>query len=188
MRNLRNLPLAVRLGGAFGLVALLLLAVAVVGVSRVQSVRHQVDDLSQRTLRATTLLAEMNDSTSATAAAVVRHLYVFDGDLKAQDAVARQIDADIAVGAADGPRIAALVKGTAAAAPLSAANAGRVKFHWTVQSAVKRSRQETVDGAENRAGSRTYYEGTVLPAGAAAAQAAAKARHALSAEAAQAAA
>ena len=50
MLHPRHLPLSARLGGAFGLVAVLLLAVAVLGVSRVGAVKHDVNELGLRSV------------------------------------------------------------------------------------------------------------------------------------------
>src|SRR4051794_20888880 len=157
MRTLRNLRLSVRLGGAFGLVALLLLATSVLSASRLGVVQSRVDQLSERTLRAQTLLSEMNDATLVSAGETARHLYVYDGDLKQQDAVARTVADQIAIGDADAPKVAALVKGTSAAPGVAAANVARGRFLAHVQKAIKLSRRETVSGTENRDGSRNYY-------------------------------
>src|SRR4051812_39117619 len=117
MRTLRNLPLAVRLGGAFGLVAVLLVAISVLGVTRMRAVQHHVDDLADNEMRAAALIADMKEGMTGNVAGATQHLYVYDGDLEHGDALARSIAADMAEGDKAGPEIAALVKGTSAAGP-----------------------------------------------------------------------
>src|SRR5689334_7846932 len=109
MRTLRNLPLAVRLGGAFGLVALLLVAIAVVGVTRVESVQHRADDLGRSKLRAAALIAGMKEGMTANVGAATQHLYVYDGELRHQDALAKGIAGDLAQGDKAAPEVVALV-------------------------------------------------------------------------------
>jgi hypothetical protein len=119
MRTLRNLRLSARLGGAFGLVALLLLAIAVLGATRASAVKNDVNDLAQNKMRAAAMLGEMKASIEASMNAASQHLYVYDGDLEAQDALGKKIASDIALGDKNGPELIALMKGT------SAAGAGR---------------------------------------------------------------
>jgi hypothetical protein len=65
-------PLSARLGGAFGLVAVLLLAVAVLRISRVGAVKHDVNDLGLRKLHAQALIGAIADRTGANAQATTQ--------------------------------------------------------------------------------------------------------------------
>ena len=65
MQTLRNLRLSARLGGAFGLVAVLLLAIAILGATRIGAVKHDANDLAQNKMRAAGMLGEMKESLSS---------------------------------------------------------------------------------------------------------------------------
>jgi methyl-accepting chemotaxis protein len=179
MRTLRNLRLSVRLGGAFGLVALLLVAIAVLGITRVRTVQNQVDDLAKNKMRASAILGEMKEGMIQTMNATSQHLYVYDGDIKEEDALAKEINADIATGDKAGPQLAALVKGTPAVSAIHGANDARAALSAAIRKDIKASRQETLSGAENRDRSRNYYLGTVDPRSDKASAAADKATDAL---------
>jgi hypothetical protein len=69
----------------------LLLAVAVLGISRVGAVKHDVNDLGLRKLHAQALIGAIADRSGANAQATTQHLYVYDGDLENEDALQREI-------------------------------------------------------------------------------------------------
>src|SRR4051794_9274094 len=99
------------------------------------------------------------------------HLYVHDGDLAAQDAIAKEI---AALTAADGKDFATLAKSVDAPATstlLGRYKAANARFVSTYGTAIRRSRGETVRNVEERDGSRDYFTSTVLPAEAAASKA-----------------
>ena len=116
MQTLRNLRLSARLGGAFGLVAVLLLAIAVLGATRLGVVKNDVNQLASHEIRAQALVGQMAERSSATINAVTQHLYVFDGNLKEEDALAAEIKAAMTADDADAAKLAPLVAGTPAAA------------------------------------------------------------------------
>ena len=164
MKTLRNLRLSARLGGAFGLVALLLLAIALLGATRVNAVKNDVNDLGQRKIRAQALIGQMGARASSTINATTQHLYVFDGDVKHEDGIAKEIAADMAADDRDGEAVARLTAGTSAATSVKLAADARERFHAAVEEVIKRSREETVKAVDDRAHSRDYYTNTVDPA------------------------
>src|SRR6476646_4367106 len=105
MQTLRNLRLSARLGGAFGLVAVLLLAIALLGASRVGTVKNDMNDLAKHKLRAQSLIGAMSERGSSIANATTQHLYVFDGDLKSEDALQKEILDDMATDDRDGAEL-----------------------------------------------------------------------------------
>ena len=88
MTSIRNLPLAVRLGGAFGALCLALAIVAFTGVHAMNGLRAETDELAEHHLRAAELLGGMQTRAKDNMSLVAQHLYVRDGDLAAQDAIA----------------------------------------------------------------------------------------------------
>src|SRR3954467_12986006 len=96
MQRLRNLRLAVRLGIAFGALALGLLVVSVVAFKSTANLDTKVHglavDVPQYTATVDGIAARMPDEGHL----VAQHLYVYDGDLAAQDKVAKQFEAQAA--------------------------------------------------------------------------------------------
>jgi methyl-accepting chemotaxis protein len=92
IQRLRNLPLAARLGVAFGALALGLLVVALVAFRATDGLRANVDalavDVPDYTATVDGLAARLPEEAHLT----VRHLYEFDGDLKAQDEVEAEFE------------------------------------------------------------------------------------------------
>jgi methyl-accepting chemotaxis protein len=164
MQTLRNLRLSLRLGGAFGLVAVLLLAIAILSASRLAAVRNDVNQLSSHEIRAQALVGQMAERSSATINATTQHLYVYDGDLEHEDALDAEIKADMAKDDADAATLGKLVAGTPAAGPVKAAGVARDAFHAATEHALELSRRETVSGAASRDGSRNFYLARIDPA------------------------
>ena len=92
MQKLRNLPLAARLGVAFGALAVGLLVVTVVAFRATDGLGSKVDALAVDVPKYTELVDGIAARLPEEAHLTVRHLYVFDGDLKAQDEVAAQFE------------------------------------------------------------------------------------------------
>src|SRR5215204_4055349 len=92
MTSLRNLPLAVRLGGAFGALCLALAIVAFTGAHAMNGVRDDSDTIANHHLRASTLLGGMQERAKENVGLVAEHLYVYDGDLATQDDIVDRID------------------------------------------------------------------------------------------------
>jgi methyl-accepting chemotaxis protein len=166
MQLLRNLPLAARLGVAFGALAVGLVVVAVTALVSVARLDTHVDTLANTHLGTTRLVTDMGQRVESVAHMVVQHLYVRDGDLPAQDEVQAEIAKLQEANDRDGRTAAALVKsvGGEATRTIAAFDDAEAKFVAEYREALKLSRQETVDAVEERDGSRTQYTDQVLPA------------------------
>src|SRR3954466_6157860 len=99
------------------------------------------------------------------------HLYVHDGELAEQDAIAKQIDAITAADAKDFRTLSSSLDDSRAHALLGRYKAASDRFAATYATAIRRSRDETVRNVEDRDGSRDYFTSTVLPAEAGASKA-----------------
>jgi methyl-accepting chemotaxis protein len=158
-----NLKLSVRLGIAFGALVVALAIIAAVGLNGIDRLEANADELSNRDVAALLELVTISEDFLAVHGDVVRHLYVEDGFLDAQDETAARIEdsgaeADAALSTL-GPRL----EGDAARATFAEFEQAYGDFVAASAKAVKLSRQETVDGVGERAGSRTVYTEEVLP-------------------------
>ena len=91
MTSIRNLPLAARLGGAFGVLCVAVAIVAFTGTHAMSGLRAETDELGERHLPAAQLLGGMQTRAKDNVSLIAQHLYVRDGDLAAQDEI---IDGD----------------------------------------------------------------------------------------------
>src|SRR3954449_44009 len=119
MNKIRNLPLAVRLAGAFGALTLALVIVAFTGTRAMNGISGKADGLANTNLKSAQILADMQTRAKDDIGLGEQHLYVHDGDLAAQDAVAKDIAADDAAIAKDAGRLRPLFAGTGAADELA---------------------------------------------------------------------
>ena len=162
LHRLRNLPLAVRLGAGFGTLALGLVLVSLLSAKALTNSQADMKE-SRGDFTAIQLLGGLIAREEATGQLTTAHLYVYDGKLAAQDAMAK--------------RIAALEQQTAAAAKqarpffdgdraqlIETYDADQKDFHAAVDKALALSRAETVKKAEQRDGSRAVYLTQVTPA------------------------
>jgi methyl-accepting chemotaxis protein len=162
MKHIRNLPLAVRLGGAFGALCLSLAIVALTGVLAMHGLRADSDELANRHLRAAELLADLQMRAKDDVSLVAQHLYVHDGDLPTQDQVAADLKTNWARNKADGAELEKLFAGTPAEDEFVTYAKLSDTMTATEQEAIRRSRTETIQKAEERDGSRNLYSDTVL--------------------------
>jgi methyl-accepting chemotaxis protein len=158
-----NLRLAVRLGVAFGALVLALAVTAVLSISGLGRLDADAKELSDRDIQAFGQLVVISEDFLATDGDVLRHLYVEDGHLKAQDKTAKRIthwseEADEALAALEPKLESAEAKST-----LAKFEGQYRKYVAAVSKTVEISRQETVDGVEERDGSRTAYAEQVRP-------------------------
>jgi methyl-accepting chemotaxis protein len=165
MNQLRSVRLGARLAGAFALLCIALLVVGVVGVKAIKSLDVASASSAQgRGLKALTIVAELGQGAQANAHDTVRHLYVYDGDLKTEDAIAKRV----AVRKADVSRSFAEldkdITSSAAKAELAALADVRGTYAAAFSKAIAQSRKETVANVEERDGSRTTYTDKVVPA------------------------
>jgi methyl-accepting chemotaxis protein len=160
MHRLRNLPLAARLGLGFGMLALGLALVSL--MARGSLTRTQADTQEAGgDFHAVQLVGKLVERDETVAHLTAQHLYVFDGALRRQDGLARQIEALQQTNAA-GIKEARQFFDDERAPMLDRFAAAEKDFVAAVDEATARSRRETVDQAEERDGSRDLYTGGVL--------------------------
>jgi methyl-accepting chemotaxis protein len=166
MQTFRNLRLAVRLGVAFGALAVGLVVVAAVALASAGQNQSALESISKHDVAALELVSDLGERTQSIAHKTAQHLYVYDGDLEAEDALQAEIEALRDQNGKDGKALAAIV-GTArpeAADELSAFSDARDAYIAEWSKALELSRRETVDGVEDRDGSRAVYTDDVVPA------------------------
>jgi methyl-accepting chemotaxis protein len=170
MQKLRNLPLAARLGVAFGALALGLIVVSFVAFRSTDNLNSKVDELAGDVPQYTAVVDGIAARLPEEAHATVEHLYVYDGDLAAQDKIAAEFEelakadesaftamVDV-LSATDDPETAEAADG------VKQLEASYLEYLGSIRKAIKVSRQETVDGVEERVGSRTLYLKQIVPA------------------------
>jgi methyl-accepting chemotaxis protein len=162
MTKIRNLPLAVRLAGAFGALVVALLIIAFAGTRAMSGISGKADSLAHTNLKSAELLAEIQMYAKDDIALGEQHLYLHDGQLAVEDGIAKKIAGNNATIARDAAQLDKLLAGTGAADDLARYDQLRNQMVSDLRTAIQRSRQETVRKAENRDGSRGYFEGTVL--------------------------
>ncbi len=162
MTSIRNLPLAARLGGAFGALCLALVVVAFTGVSAMNGLRATSDELGDRHLMVAELFGTMQSRAKDNLGLVSQHLYVLDGNLAAQDKLVKDLEANWAKNAQDGAALAKLLAGTPIESTYAEFAAERAQFVELQKSALEDSRRETVENVEERTASRTTFEGELL--------------------------
>jgi methyl-accepting chemotaxis protein len=163
MQSLRNLRLAVRLAVAFGALAAGLLLVGAVAVSEMRALKSEANGLAERDVRALALAGTVGRRASTIAHHVAQHLYVFDGDVEAQDEVQKELEELRDANTRDGKALQSLLAGTESEEEMRAFAETRVRFVEGWQKAVELSREETVQDVEERTGSRELYLARVAP-------------------------
>src|SRR5262245_32527615 len=165
MHRLRNLPLAARLGLGFGMLALGLAIVSLIAVR--SSGRTQADVREAGgDFHAVQLVGKLVERDETVAHLTAQHLYVFDGDLRREDALARRIDALQKTNAGSVEQAKAFFDDERAPM-LARFGAAEKAYVAVVDKALALSRRETVGHVEERDASRTLYTGDVLAANAA---------------------
>ena len=76
MTSIRNLPLAVRLGGAFVALCVALAVVAFTGLHAMSGLEAKTDVIAERHLRAAQLLGDLRMRTKDNVSLIAQHLYV----------------------------------------------------------------------------------------------------------------
>ena len=129
-----------------------------------QEIEANARELSDRDVAALMQLVTLSEDFLATDGDVVRHLYVEDGDLKAQDKRAEKIEAWKAEAAKSLDALEPKLEGEGAKATLAEFAARYETFEAASATALKLSREETVDADAERDASRATYLEEVLPA------------------------
>jgi methyl-accepting chemotaxis protein len=162
MTSLRNLPLAVRLGGAFAAVCVALVLVAAAGLNSTAKLAGETEQIANGHLTAAERFGALRARAKDDVSLLARHLYVRDGDLEVQDEIAKQIEDNWAASERDAAALERLIAGTSAA-PLYAAFAEkRAEMLKLQKQALDASREETVRNVEERTQSRTLYEQQII--------------------------
>jgi len=164
MSRFNNLRLAYRLGLAFGAMILALVVIGAVSVSKINALDGDVSDLSDHDMVAQQHVLDIQSGVQRASYLVTSHLYVHDGELAMQDKVATEIAAVAKTGDADLKGLKASDGEASTGALIGRLQTARDEFQAAVNTAVRRSRDETVRNVEERDGSRDYYAGTVVPA------------------------
>jgi methyl-accepting chemotaxis protein len=170
MQKLRNLPLAARLGVAFGALALGLVVVSLVAFRSTDNLKTKVDALAVDVPQYTAMVDGIAARLPQEAHLTVQHLYVYDGDLKTQDKVAGELEK---LAKADEGALATMVKVLSAtpddAAATEAANGVKqlqksyLAYVEATRKAIELSRKETVAAVEDRVESRELYTKQLVP-------------------------
>jgi len=163
MPRLANLPIAARLGLAFGLLALALLATTLTATHAFGIFRDDTRQLANRDVRALAVAGQLGQGLQGAGRETANHLYVHDGDLKAQDEIQGEIEARAKATRAKATELTKLLAGTPAAGQATAIKARATSWSALVEDAVRLSRDETLSEAEDRSGSRDLYTGKISP-------------------------
>jgi methyl-accepting chemotaxis protein len=163
IRFFSNQRLGVRLGVAFAALAVGLAIIAVVSITQLGALERNAKQLSERDVAALMELVTISEDFLAADGDVLRHLYVEDGDVRAQDKTAEKI-----AGWAKEARTAldvleTRVEGEEAKRTLATFRAAYEDFVAAAGKAIELSRRETVAGVEERDGSRSVYADDVRP-------------------------
>jgi methyl-accepting chemotaxis protein len=164
MSAFRNARLSQRLGAVFGLMVLSLALVAGIAATKLDSLDERITSVGKTDAPALSKLGDLNTRVELNAHLTAEHLYVFDGDLPKQDEIAaRQAEASKEI-AADTKELGAMLDSAEEKEAVAAFVAASGRFADAHDRAVKRSRQETVAGVEERDGSRRIYTAEVTKA------------------------
>ena len=165
MNPLRLVPLGARLAAAFAILAVALLVVGLVGVSASRSLDLSSTSSTQgQRSDALALVSALGLNAQAGAHEVVRHLYVYDGDLQNEDVIAWRVGQRKAQVAVELRRIRPLVADPRAVKGLARLVKASNAYFAAADKAVALSRRETARHAADRSGSRDAYVAAVTPA------------------------
>jgi methyl-accepting chemotaxis protein len=159
-----DLRLAYRLGLAFGVVILALVVTGAISAAKMSSLNADSKTMADHDVVSIEHALTVQQRMQRAAYLATSHLYVHDGDLAAQDAIAKQITAITTADDADFKTLDRSIDDAGSRALFGRYTAANRRFATTYRTAVQRSRAETVRKAADRAGSRDYFTGTVLPA------------------------
>ena len=124
--------------------------------------RADADELAERDVRAVSLAGEVGQHWQLMGRLAAEHLYVLDGDLKAQDGIAERHRGE-RQGLERGLRRSSR-SWSPATRSSRACSSDADAWRTHLEQALELSRAETVDAVEDRDGSRELYTGTVAPA------------------------
>jgi methyl-accepting chemotaxis protein len=164
MNKLSNLRLGVRLGASFTALAIAALVAGLVGINAASGAGDRALNLAQVNLPAVDTAGQLDGLINADAHDVVRHLYVFDGDLKTEDQIAASVASQNAALAKDVAALGNQLESPAQRSAYRSFVAANQQFVAHLNRALAISRSETIRKVEERDGSRNLYLQKVLPA------------------------
>ena len=182
MSYFNNLRIAVRLTIGFGALIVLMAIIGVSSYRSMNSLDSRTNTIVTRNVVALDESGRVTTHLEAIANIVTQHLYVFDGNLAEEDRLAKEVAGYQKDDATSIKRLIGQANAPDETAALKAFTSSRTRFMDSVTAVLKRSRQETVNGAADRNGSRDYYIKTVDPASDQAMSAGEKMQEALSAD------
>jgi len=162
MLSLRQFPVGRRLTAGFLLTTVALCVVAALGIKSISDSKDQSKALlaDAKEVRAVRELVGRGHEMSAD---VVQHLYVYDGDLAAQD----KLGAELAANIKDDRKVIEELNDTTHGSEQAEIEAFVAQFDTIVgiqERALLLSRQETVDEVDERVGSRNVFIDNYIPA------------------------
>jgi methyl-accepting chemotaxis protein len=163
MSTIRNLALGTRLAAAFGALGLGLVIVAITGIVAMNGVDRDTRELAEKHVPGANLLGGLEQRAKDGMSLTAQHLYVYDGNLREEDRIARHLRGHYGEDAKDLAELKRLYGGTPAARQLTDYVAGTAEMQAAQERIINRSRQETLRNAEDRSGSRDAYTGTLVP-------------------------
>jgi chemoreceptor-like protein with four helix bundle sensory module len=158
METFLNVRLSARLGAAFGFLVLALAVVAAVGLSGAGKVNDHAEQISERDVAGLQALVTVSEDFLAGGYLVVRHLYVEDGDLEAQDRTAKEIEGFFAEGDKTVEELGPRLESAEAKRSFAGFEQGLADFEQSARKALELSRQETVDGVATVEQAREAFE------------------------------
>jgi methyl-accepting chemotaxis protein len=165
---LRLVPLGARLAAAFAILAAALLVVGLVGVSASRSLDlSSTSSSSANRVKALGLVSALGLNAQSNAHEIVRHLYVYDGDLQNEDVIAWRIGQGNARVVTQMRQLGPLATDARTKRDLAKLVGARDAFLRAFTKAVSLSRTETVHHlrrARDRTASRSAYTSEVMPA------------------------
>ena len=164
-RLLGNLRVRTRLIGGFGIVALLLVIVSALSIMALRGLDTQSDHMDKRGVAPLELIGRYSTLLQQNRGLVAQHLYVFDGDLAAQNRIAAQIADNTTEVGAIAEKLWALPLDQSVRDAMTAAKAVRVPYVEALDAAIVRSTEETATGAATRDASRALFVDKVIPLG-----------------------
>jgi methyl-accepting chemotaxis protein len=163
MQRLTGVRLAGRLGVGFGALGLALMIVAALAGSRMAGLGDDIRSLAAKDLRATDLAGRVATRSAIVGNHVSQHVFVYDGDLKAQDRLAAEVKTLRASNIADAKELDRILAGSSSAAGAHRFGAARTAFAAVYTTVLAGSRSETVADAGKRGGARDIYFRQLLP-------------------------
>jgi methyl-accepting chemotaxis protein len=164
MSRLRRLPLGLRLGIAFAVLVAALAVTVLVGVTSLRTLDVKGSGSPQgKDIAAQLTVTDMGESVRDTAHDTVRHLYVFDGDIKNEDAIAANMAGDAKAWTAAVAKIGPQLHTARAKAAFALVVTAGQRYSTLVDKAITTSRAETVAQADDRDGSRAVYTDEIVP-------------------------